>query len=427
MRRLPDPCRQWTLLGVLVLLTACAPAAPLDETAPAGRDIVLAAARTTVVRGVVPRNATLDSLLRAHGLAEGAVAGVIDAARGVFDLRRLRSAQPFLLERTADGLLRLFQYEVDATSYLRVVPDESGPDVLKGELAPIPRTLEHDVAAGAIDSETPSLFQAMQASGESPDLAMALAEIFSGEIDFNRELQPGDRFALTFERYTREDGAGPAAYGAITSAEFHNAGRVLRAVRFAPPGGPAGYYDAEGRSLKRFFLKSPLKFEPRVTSRFSTTRMHPVLHTARAHRGVDYAAPHGASVVSVASGTVVSATVDGVNGRMVRLRHAGGYDSYYLHLSAFAPGIRSGARVEQGQLVGRVGATGLATGPHLHYGLRRNDAWIDPLREHARMPPGDPVPAPAMSAFQAQRDAALGALASALFVPDSSTIVTASH
>jgi len=414
-------------VGVLALVTACAPAAPLEESSPAGRDIVLAAARTTVIRGVVPNNATLDSLLRGHGLPDGTVTRVIDAARGVFDLRRLRSAQPFLLERTADGLLRLFQYEVDATSYLRVVPDESVPDVLKGELAPIPRTLEHDVAAGAIDAETPSLFQAMQATGESADLAMALAEIFGGEIDFNRELQPGDRFALTFERYTREDGAGPATYGAITAAEFHNAGRVLRAVRFAPPGGPAGYYDAEGRSLKRFFLKSPLKFEPRVTSRFSSSRMHPVLHTARAHRGVDYAAPQGASVVSVAAGTVVSATVDNVNGRMVRLRHASGYDSYYLHLSAFAPGIRSGARVAQGQLIGRVGATGLATGPHLHYGLRRDGAWIDPLREHARMPPGDPVPAAALGAFENQRDAALDTLASALFAPAASTLATASN
>ncbi len=410
-------CRLCLVVVGALLAAACARPEAEDAPAATGRDIVLTAARTTILRGVVPQHATLDSLLRTHGLADGTVTRVIDAARGVFDLRRLRSSQPFLLERTADGLLRLFQYEIDAESYLRIVPDDSGPDVLKGEVAPIPRTLEHDVAAGAIDTSTPSLFQAMQAAGQTPDLAMALADIFGGEIDFNRELQPGDRFALTFERYTREDGAGPASYGAITAAEFHNAGRVLRAVRFAPPGGPSGYYDAEGRSLKRFFLKSPLKFEPRVTSRFSGSRMHPVLHTARAHRGVDYAAPHGASVVAISAGSVVSATVDATNGRMVRLRHAGGYESYYLHLSAFAPGIRGGARVEQGQLVGRVGSTGLATGPHLHYGLRRDEAWIDPLREHARMPPGDPVPAQAMESFEQSRDSALDTLAAA-FVND---------
>ena len=180
-----------------------------------------------------------------------------------------------------------------------------------------------------------------------------------------------------------------------------------------PPGGQAGYYDEDGRSLRRFFLRSPLKFEPRITSRYSLRRMHPVLRTARAHRGVDYGAPTGAPVVAVSSGTVVSATYDNANGRMVRLRHASGYESYYLHLSAFGSGIRRGVRVEQGQTIGRVGSTGLATGPHLHYGLKKNGAWVDPLREHRNMPPGEPVPASAMAAFEAQRDKALAALAEA--------------
>ncbi len=137
------------------------------------------------------------------------------------------------------------------------------------------------------------------------------------------------------------------------------------------------------------------------------SRFHPVLRTARPHRGVDYGAPSGAPVVSVASGTVVSATYDNANGRMVRVRHASGYESSYLHLSAFAAGMRRGAHVGQGQIVGRVGATGLATGPHLHYGLQKNGAWVDPLREHRNMPPGDPVPPADMDAFRAARDAAL--------------------
>jgi len=120
--------------------------------------------------------------------------------------------------------------------------------------------------------------------------------------------------------------------------------------------------------------------------------MHPVLHTARAHRGVDYGAPMGAEVVSVASGRVLSVTSDATNGRMVRIRHASGYVSNYLHLSAFAQGIRDGALVEQGQTIGRVGDSGLATGPHLHYGLQKNGAFVNPLREHRNMPPGDPIP-----------------------------------
>lgn len=358
---------------------------------------------TTIVRGTVPASTTLDGMLREHGLTAEAVLDVVTAARAVFDPRRLRSSQPFLLERTLDGRLRHFEYEIDADSLLRVQPAGIGADGVRAEVLPIPKTLEQAVAAGTIDETTPSLFQAMEAAGESPELTIALAEIFGGEIDFNTEVQPGDRFALVFERFVRAD--RPPTYGVISAAEFQNEGRRIRGVRFAPPGGTPGYFDEQGRSLRRFFLRSPLKFEPRITSRFSLRRFHPILHTTRAHRGVDYGAPTGAPVVAVAPGTVVSTTYDEANGRMVRLRHASGYESYYLHLSAFAPGIRRGARVEQGQTIGRVGATGLATGSHLHYGLQKNGSWVDPLREHRNMPPGDPVPAAAMDAFRIVRDA----------------------
>jgi murein DD-endopeptidase MepM/ murein hydrolase activator NlpD len=245
----------------------------------------------------------------------------------------------------------------------------------------------------------------MDAAGEGAELTIAFAGIFAGEIDFNNEVQPGDRFVLAFDRFVRD--ARPSTYGDIMAAEFENEGRRIRAIRFSPANGRPDYFDEQGRSLRRFFLRSPLKFEPRVTSRFSTSRFHPVLRTARPHRGVDYGAPTGAPVVAVANGTVVSATFDNANGRMVRVRHASGYESYYLHLSAFAPGMRRGARVDQGQMVGRVGSTGLATGPHLHYGLQKNGAFVDPLREHRNMPPGDPVPAADMEAFRAVRDAAV--------------------
>jgi murein DD-endopeptidase MepM/ murein hydrolase activator NlpD len=232
-----------------------------------------------------------------------------------------------------------------------------------------------------------------------------MAQIFAGEIDFNTGLQPGDRFGLVFEKFTRE--ARPATYGAIEAAEFENDGRVLRAIRFTPPGGKPGYFDEEGRSLRRFFLASPLKFEPRITSGFSRRRFHPVLKTSRPHLGVDYGAPVGAPVVAVAAGTVVSASYDNANGRMVRLRHTSGYETYYLHLSAFGPGIRAGARVDQGQLIGKVGATGLATGPHLDYRVRKNGEFVDPVREHRNLPPGEPIPAAARAAFDAHRDLAL--------------------
>jgi murein DD-endopeptidase MepM/ murein hydrolase activator NlpD len=395
------------LLAALAMGAGCsAPSAP--PVSSIGHDIILIP-DSTVIRGVVPANATLESMLREQGVAADIMGDVIAAVRTVFDPRRLRSSQPFQIEKTLEGALRQFEYEVDANTFLRVAWDEV--EALRAELLPIPKTLEHAVAAGTIDAATPSLYQAMGSTGESPELTIALARVFAGEIDFNTEIQPGATFALAFERFVRDE--GPTTYGAITAAEFQNDGRTIRAVRFTPPGGEPAYYDEEGRSLRRFFLRSPLQFEPRITSGYSVRRMHPVLRTPRAHNGVDYGAPTGAPVVAVSSGTVVSATYDNTNGRMVRLRHAGGYESYYLHLSAFGPGVRQGIRVEQGQVIGRVGATGLATGPHLHYGLKKNGAWVDPLREHRNMPPGEPVPADAMDAFLAVRDEALEQLGAA--------------
>lgn len=394
-----------SLVLALLVLSACAPEAP--PPAIPGRDITLVA-DSTLVRGEVDENETLDSMLRDHGLAEQTVQAAIAAVRAVFDPRRLRAARPFTLERSLEGALRLFEYEIDADSLLRVLPSEPGDSSLTAEVAAIPKTVEHGAVSAVIDRGTPSLFQAMATAGEGAELTLALAGVFSGEIDFNTELQLGDRFALTFERFVRED--RPSTYGEITAAEFHNDGRLVRAIRFTGSDGQAGYYDEQGRSLRRLFLRSPLKFDPRITSRYSSSRFHPVLRSARAHRGVDYGAPTGAPVVSIATGTIVSASMDATNGRMVRIRHASGYDSYYLHLSAFAAGIRRGARVDQGQTIGRVGSTGLATGPHLHYGLQKNGAWVDPLEEHRRMPPGDPVPAERMEAFMRVRDRAIVSL-----------------
>jgi murein DD-endopeptidase MepM/ murein hydrolase activator NlpD len=391
------------LIPTLVLLIGCSQPVPAEPPLPSRSDIALPA-QMTVVRGVVPRNATLDAMLRDHGMAGDVVQAVIAAARSAFDPRRLKSLQPFALERTLDGALSLFEYEIDADRFLRVRPEEE-TRTLRAEVLPIPKTLQHGAVAGRIDAESPSLFESIEAAGERPELAIELAAIFAGEIDFNTELQPGDAYTVAFERFVRE--GRPVSYGEITAATFTNEGRVLRAIRFTPPGGKPGYYDEQGRSLRRFFLRSPLKFEPRVTSGFSARRMHPVLHTARAHRGVDYAAPHGAEVIAIASGTVVSATYDETNGRMVRVRHASGYESYYLHLSAFGSAIRTGAQVAQGQVIGRVGATGLATGPHLHYGLRKNGMFVNPLREHQHLPPGEPVAADALTAFYAERDRAL--------------------
>ena len=274
-------------------------------------------------------------------------------------------------------------------------------------MLPIPKTHAQTVVRGTINREAPSLFGAIEAAGGTVDLALALADVFSGDIDFNTELQPGDTFAVVVDQQFREANVF-AGYGPIIAAEFSNDGRQLRAVRFEPAEGQPAYFDEQGISMRRFMLKSPLKFDPVVTSGFSRNRLHPVLGETRAHLGVDYRAPVGAPVVAVAHGVVVSAGANGAAGRMVQLRHANGFETEYLHLSSIA--VRTGTRVQQGDLIGRVGATGLVTGPHLDYRVKKNGAFINPLTASRSMPPGEPVPAAETAAFQSARDRALAAL-----------------
>jgi murein DD-endopeptidase MepM/ murein hydrolase activator NlpD len=408
-----------------VLALAFVPACAGDVAPPqSGRVVATSDVRlvpeTFLVQAVVPRSATQDRLLLDHGLESQVAAKVVETVRGVFDPRRLRSQQQFLLERTLNGALRLFEYEIDGSSFLRVAPAFPTSDTLTAEVLPIPRTLEYATVGGVIDRGAPSLYASMNQAGEGDELALRLAQLFSGAIDFNSDVQLGDQYAVSHEKFHSE--GRPTAYGEIEAAEYRQMnGRVLRAIRFTPPGGQSQYYDEEGRSIRRFFLASPLQFNPRVTSRFNPRRRHPVLRTIRAHRGVDYGAPTGAPVVAVADGTVVSVTTDRTNGRMVRLRHASGYQTYYLHLSRFASGLRAGARVSQNQVIGYVGSSGLATGPHLHYGLTKNGVFVDPLAEHRRMPPGEPIPASAMAEFLSIRDAELAKLAAAHVTPEQPT------
>jgi murein DD-endopeptidase MepM/ murein hydrolase activator NlpD len=364
-----------------------------------------------VLHALVPDRTTLAALLETHHLAADEVRGLVDSLALKLDLRRLRAGQPYRIERFLDGRVREFAYEIDLERQITARRDDDGSaPAFESEIATIPKKVDRLLVEGAITSDTPSLVQALDAAGQRIELSLSLAEIFSGELDFNSDLQPGDTFRLVVERGTREDGVF-AGYGPVLAAEYVNGGRRLQAVRFTPPDGKAGYYDAEGRSVKRFFLKSPLKFEPRITSSFSRARRHPVLAYTRAHNGVDYAAAPGAPVAAVAPGVVTFAGWTSSGGRTIKIRHASGYESEYLHLSRIA--IRPGVRVGQGELIGQVGATGLATGPHLHYGLRRNGAYINPIREHLNMPPGEPVPDMHRALFDRERDRLFRLLAEA--------------
>jgi murein DD-endopeptidase MepM/ murein hydrolase activator NlpD len=401
----------FTLIGAM--LASCSASADRGPDRPAaGRahDVVLPL-ETDVVEARVPNHATLDALLRANQISAGVTAAVVGAVRQVFNPRDLRANQLYRVTRSLNGAFRAFQYDIDADRFLSVVsrPAEgTGAPAFDVAVVAYPREIVTDTVSAEITRERSSLSASLDASHESVQLALLLADVFGGEIDFNSDLQRGDRIDVLFERVKRNGEI--IGYGDIEGAVLHNAGKEVTAVRFAGTDGKAAWYDAQGRSLKRQFLRSPLPFEPRITSGYSKSRLHPVYGDYRPHLGVDYGAPAGTSVVAVAAGTIESAEWSGDGGRMVVIRHAGGYETLYLHLSSFAPGIRPGARVGQGDLVGRVGMTGAATAPHLDYRIRKSGTYVNPTAEVSRMPKGAPIPAAEMDAFSRERDRVLAAL-----------------
>ncbi|MBA3270535.1 MAG: hypothetical protein H0T71_08465, partial [Acidobacteria bacterium] len=298
-----------SLLAAVAAVSACRgagaePPSQPDHEPRRGTDVRLAR-DSEIFRALVPPHSTLAAVLQTHQLLAHETAALVRTISEKFDLRRVRAGQPYRIERLLDGRLREFEYEIDHVRRLIVrrsndhtpadtgddTGDDSGTDnaAFEAELAEIPSRVEQVIVHGGISRETPSLVQALEATGERIELGLALAEVLSGEMDFNTDLQPGDTFRLVVERSVREDGVF-AGYGSVLAAEYVNAGRLLQAVRFTPPNGAPGYYDAAGRSVKRFFLKSPLKFEPRITSSFARARRHPVLNYTRAHNGVDYGA-----------------------------------------------------------------------------------------------------------------------------------------
>jgi murein DD-endopeptidase MepM/ murein hydrolase activator NlpD len=390
--------------AVLAASLAAACAREAVPPPPPQRADTLLPVETRIIEAFVPRQATLETILRQHELPAALVQAAIEASRGVFNPRHLRAERPYRLVLSVDGLLKEFEYQIDTDRFLRIINrDRSAPEKLDAEVVAYEKEREIVAMRGRIDSEHPSLFAAMDAAGARIQLAIALAEIFGGEVDFENDLQPGDLLEVLVESTTYEGQF--AGYGPILGARLVNEGRTHQAIRWVNPATQkAGYYDEQGRSLKRFVLASPLKFTPRVTSGFSRSRLHPVHRIYRAHLGVDYAAAPGTPVVAVADGVVLSAGWAGGGGRQVHIRHAAGLESYYLHLSSFGAGIRAGVRVDQGQLIGRVGSSGTATGPHLDYRLRKNGVFVDPRREHARQPPGEPIPTTQLAAFSETRD-----------------------
>jgi murein DD-endopeptidase MepM/ murein hydrolase activator NlpD len=347
----------------------------------------------TEVVGNFQRNQTITQVLLQKGIPDEVAHQIVECARPVYDLARVKAAQFYYLCFTREGKFSNLRYPVDDERYLTVYHD-----VDENRMIPIMKSFRYETRVENVSAEIESsLFASVMSIGEKDQLALDLAEIFGSDIDFYTDLQKGDSLrALIEKKYL---GGQFSKYGAILAAEFTNQQKVLTGILFEDEHGKPAYYAPDGKALKKSFLKSPLKFG-RITSRFSFARKHPILKVVRPHLGVDYAAPVGTPVQSVAAGVVTDAGRSGGNGNMVRIRHSGGYETTYLHLSRIA--VKSGARVIQGDVVGNVGSTGLSTGPHLDFRIRQHGKAVNPTK--IIFPPGAPVPAVQFSRFAALRD-----------------------
>ncbi len=340
------------------------------------------------VEGTIESGQSLDEVLRAAGAAPSESLLFSRALKPVFDPRKARPGDEYELVLSPQGRVWSFRYERSPLEVYRASLDGEGWSAQRVE---IPLERRESTLAGAVQD---SLYSSFLRAGADADLVMAFAELFAWDVDFGRETREGDAFRMIYEKlYAAGEFVGN---GRILAAEYAGQRGTYRAVYYRSEK-TEGYFDPEGRSVRKSFLRSPLQFT-RISSRFSRARRHPVLKVVRPHSGVDYAAPTGTPVWSVADGTVQYAGWKGQAGKTVVIRHVQGYETSYNHLSRIARGVKRGARVEQGQVIGRVGQTGLATGPHLDYRVKKNGRWVDPLRE--KYVAGDPVPAVEREAYR---------------------------
>jgi murein DD-endopeptidase MepM/ murein hydrolase activator NlpD len=337
----------------------------------------------------IGRGETLAELLYRNGFSAIQVHKVSEALAPHMNLRHLRPGDEIEIRYADTGSLESVRVNRGLLETYEARPEGDG--WVAGQLSIV---IEHQEVArhGVLEG---SLFASMETLGETAALVIAFAEVFAWDFDFYTQSRQGDRFSVLAEKLYRDDVF--VGYGDLLAAKYVSGDTSLSAFLFTDGTGKKGFYDPDGKSMKKAFLKTPLKFQ-RISSRFSYSRLHPVTGTRRPHLGVDYAAPTGTPVHTVAAGTVTGISSSRGNGRMVSIRHAMGYESKYLHLSRYAKGLRVGHRVQQKQLIGYVGATGLVTGPHLDFRLIRYGKPVNPLTQI--FPPGPPVAAEYMEAFK---------------------------
>jgi len=348
--------------------------------------------RKEIIRGTVARGDTATALLSDY-FSAAELHELSQQCKSVFPLSRLSAGQSYRL-CLSDEAFERFEYDIDRDEQLIISREAEDFSIKK---IPIPYTTETARVRGTIES---SLFEAVTSTGESDVLAMNLADIFAWDIDFILDIRQGDSFqALVEKRYRDGQQAG---YGRILAAEFTNQGTTFQAFLYKDGDQRADYYDAKGQSLRKAFLKAPLSFS-RISSGYTTRRFHPITKTWKAHPAIDYAAPTGTPIKSVGDGIIIKKGYTSGNGNYVKIRHNSSYETIYLHMKGFAKNIGQGKRVAQGQTIGYVGSTGLATGPHLCFRMYKNGAPVNPQKVKAAA--AQPIGKTRLADFNIQREA----------------------
>ena len=373
---------------------------PLPQTLP--REFTLGAADADAAAASTPatpfefvavtigRNDTLDRIFRELQLHVSDLAALRSLPDARHNLDIIRPGDVIQMTHL-DGELKSLTRRINETATLSVTRAEEG---FSANIVENPLETHEQRLTGIVDS---SLYVAVNDAGGTDRLAVSLADVFKYDIDFVNSVQPGDRFVVTHQQQW-QDGEF-VRDGDILAAEFVNSGRTYRAVRYVMPDGHADYYTPDGRPVRKAFLRYPVDYG-RISSGYSTGRWHPVLHRVRAHRGIDFAAPSGTPIKAAGAGRVQSRGVKDGYGNVVVLAHSNGITTLYAHMSRFAQGLAIGERVAQGEVIGYVGKTGLATGPHVHYEYRVNGVYKNPAR--VTMPKADPIPANMMEDFRAK-------------------------
>jgi murein DD-endopeptidase MepM/ murein hydrolase activator NlpD len=367
----------------------------------------------STIEVIVGRNDTMDAIFHRMALDKADLAAIrhLPGIRQSLDF--MKPGDAIKVTHTDAGGIKELSRKVSETQTLKVVRDDSG---FAAEMISNPVETRTRTASAVIDS---SLFAAAEASNISDMIALKLANVFAYDIDFALDIREGDHFTVEYEqiyqngRYLRD--------GEVLAAEFSNTGKIYRAVRFTPEGGSAGFFTPDGKPLRKAFLRAPVDFT-RVSSVFQANRMHPILNRIRGHMGTDYAAPTGTPIHAAGDGRVSFAGVRGGYGNAILLLHGSSVSTLYGHMSRFAKNIHVGSHVSQGDVIGYVGMTGLATGPHLHYEYLMNGVHMNPQTVH--LAGAEPLRAAAMSQFLAAAAPLLSALAAPVSAPSGSALAT---